>query len=297
MASEMKALQYSPFNSHLHPGFWSVFSKLKLEVLGLKEDPVTMTGQFVNNGAKNLPTSMNVEWNAFQDNVKLPWNTFKSIGTLINKNTLDAFKQCDKGSIMEVEAGKLQEAFYSGEALKNPDVLNRFVILMYADLKKYVFYYWFAFPAVTLPDEVFLAKEPAQLSSKYSPAACDSLSAKYSDLKEQHPSQASFFGAVISDDSTVLVTLKEALTIREDAVLCFADPSTMESNPGWPLRNLLALSFYVRPGKSFRVICIRQTVVAGGKTNAGSSLVLEVIAPKDIKFNGNLSKLLKRSVL
>ena len=33
-------LQYAPFNSHVHPGFWNSLTKVKLDVLGLEEKPV-----------------------------------------------------------------------------------------------------------------------------------------------------------------------------------------------------------------------------------------------------------------
>ena len=51
--------------------------------------------------------------------------------------------------------------FRSGAALSDPQrCLNRFVLLMHADLKKYRFYYWFAFPALPLPGEFRILEEP-----------------------------------------------------------------------------------------------------------------------------------------
>ena len=54
-----------------------------------------------NSGAAGLSSALNVEWDAFRVEEEdgggpLPWDTYPSAGTLINKNTLDAFKQCDK---------------------------------------------------------------------------------------------------------------------------------------------------------------------------------------------------------
>ena len=37
---EKTQLQFVPFSSSLHPAFWTTFSKYKLEVLGLKDEPV-----------------------------------------------------------------------------------------------------------------------------------------------------------------------------------------------------------------------------------------------------------------
>ena len=59
-----------------------------------------------NSGAAGLPSALSVEWDAFRGDDSgggegdggptLPWDTYHSGGTLVNKNTLDAFKQCDK---------------------------------------------------------------------------------------------------------------------------------------------------------------------------------------------------------
>ena len=49
-----RPLQFSPFASHVHPGFWSAFSKKKLEEMQLSEEPVPLNGQFVNREQKDL---------------------------------------------------------------------------------------------------------------------------------------------------------------------------------------------------------------------------------------------------
>lgn len=43
---------------------------------------------------------------------------------------------------------QIKNAVESGEALKNPNVLTAFLLVTFADLKMYKFYYWFAFPAI-----------------------------------------------------------------------------------------------------------------------------------------------------
>ena len=47
---------------------------------------------------------------------------------------------------------KIQNAVQTGQALKNPNELGSFLLLTFADLKKYKFYYWFGFPAL-MPSE------------------------------------------------------------------------------------------------------------------------------------------------
>jgi len=56
----------------------------------------------------------------------------------------------------------------SGEAVKNPELLSRFLLLTYADLKKYRFRYWFGFPAFT-PAVPFKAVATQKVSEVLSP--------------------------------------------------------------------------------------------------------------------------------
>jgi ubiquitin-like modifier-activating enzyme ATG7 len=73
----------------------------------------------------------------------LCWNTFPVRGSVINFNTFEAFKTFDKVKYLdEVEGRAMWEAIQSGEVAKSPNMLNKFVLLMFADLKKYQFYYW-----------------------------------------------------------------------------------------------------------------------------------------------------------
>jgi Ubiquitin-like modifier-activating enzyme ATG7 N-terminus len=100
-------------------------------------------------------------------------NGLQQDGTIHNVNSLDAFKSFDRlqaarqvGSTLAASphrtaimkgirvhhmltdlpwlqaARRIWESILSGEALRQPAELNRFLLLTYADLKHYTFFYW-----------------------------------------------------------------------------------------------------------------------------------------------------------
>ena len=81
-------------------------------------------------------------------------------GTLVNVNTLERFRAFDRGTLMSNAAKRLVEDIRSGRADDDAALLTPFIALTYADLKKWSFYYWFAFPALKLdvPAKVISAR-------------------------------------------------------------------------------------------------------------------------------------------
>ena len=70
-----------------------------------------------------------------------------SVGTFFGACvSYDAVRWC--WPLMVVSSRQLYEAIRSGEALTDPTILSQFVLVTFADLKKYKFVYWFSFPAL-----------------------------------------------------------------------------------------------------------------------------------------------------
>ena len=268
----MEVLKFVPFNSTIHPGFWTELSKVKLDVSGLKEEPVDICGTFTNSDPQsgNLSPRLSLEWNAFEKNIKTNWNSFAVAGKVVIKNTVEAFKKEDKAAFIRRDAEVLWQRIVDGSWLENPEKLTSFSVLMFADLKKYMFYYWFSFPAFNLPAFVGL---------KQSQKIVDVLNRNQiinlcKCIKEGDHKIYNLF-VLESDDKLRRVPLT-SLQEKESSslLLTVADPSSA-AQPGWSLRNLvLALAITVPDQLSgLRLVCLRSPIKEG-QLSIDSSLVL-----------------------
>lgn len=73
-------------------------------------------------------------------------------GILLNRNTLETFKNCNKIALLEEHGQELWQSIASGEALNNPALLSRFFLLTYAvnlifilNVTISVSYFWYAY--------------------------------------------------------------------------------------------------------------------------------------------------------
>lgn len=166
-----------------------------------------------------------------------PKNSFPCHGVLFNKNTIEEFRESDKLALIKTEGGYLKDIIDSGEWIQDASLLIRFLILSFADLKKYNFYYCFAFPVPLF--------ENALLIQKNIPIEIDQLTEAVSKTDKVAP----FFLLQTQDGKSAYYTLDNfikkgdtdnnfAEIDLETILFGFADPSD-DINPGWPLRVFL----------------------------------------------------------
>ena len=136
-----------------------------------------------------------------------------------------------------MEGAKLLQAMTSGQVLEDPRILTRFVIHMFADLKKHHYYYWFAFPAFVLPE---IQAKVNLLKNELEQSTIQNLSKAYLVWKKENPIQSGFFWFLVEELEIKILSLIDGMETDSHAILAFADPSTLPEHPGWPLRNLLA---------------------------------------------------------
>lgn len=285
--SDLK-LQFAPFSSALEAGFWHQLTQKKLNEYRLDESPKHIKGFYYNGDPVGLPTRLTLEFSAFDVDGPTPVRCSPAIGTLYNMNTLDAFKATDKKAMLEKEAKEIWDSIESGAALSDPSILCRFILLTFADLKKYHFYYWFCFPALCFQEPIKIIKEPSLIEQVFSAKQIVALQEAYDDLcVKKEMTAVPYFLLKYSEDSVQMAELKDWDVFFTDAKKVSVgvyDPCTLSQHPGWPLRNLLLLIAHRWGSKLevLEVLCFRDRTLQGSRSIHHSlmfQLKLPALAP------------------
>ncbi|CAG8707544.1 14722_t:CDS:2, partial [Acaulospora colombiana] len=255
----MSNLQFTPFTSQVSPQLWHQLSKLKIDELKLSQDSIPLkatysAGRTTVDRETGKEIGLGCTFNAPSPNVAV------SSGTVVNYNTIEEFKASDKKALFRELTDRMWDSWVGDE----PD-LNSFLLITFADLKKYKFYYWFAFPGFVFTDpytvqgdglvaaESALGHEQLQAIAAVTPA---------------HPAvfllKPNGKGGYESSAKINAYTSFFKDTPEDSRVVGFLDPSSDPQSPGWPLLNILAYLFHLSPNvKSHRVLCWRDTVAPG----------------------------------
>ncbi|KAL5772250.1 hypothetical protein ACOSQ2_012174 [Xanthoceras sorbifolium] len=283
-------LQFSPFQSSVDEGFWHRLSSLKLNKLGIDDSPIPITGFYapcsysqsrVSNYLTLIMESLPSDSDEQSSMAAISHGSRNRCfvpGILYNTNTLESFHAIDKQSLLKEEAKKIWEDIRSGKAVDDSKILSRFLLISFADLKKWNFHYWFAFPALVLdPPATLVDLRPA--SQWFSLQEAESVSAACNEWRNSSlTADVPFFLVSIAADSHATIRhLKDWEACQGDGqklLFGFYDPCHLQNNPGWPLRNLLALVFSRWNIKSVRFLCYKEN---RGFADMGLSLIGEAL--------------------
>ncbi|ODV84761.1 hypothetical protein CANARDRAFT_28901 [[Candida] arabinofermentans NRRL YB-2248] len=227
-----RQLNFSPPQSFVDSSFFVKLTQLKLDVLKLDQSPRLIYGYYsYKTLGRNQTPSISLNDASFGD-IKdfesgLPVNNnLISSGHITVVNTLEEFKDTNKLEYLKHAGQTLYDKIVDHSVLEDPSIFSEFSILSFADLKKYKFYYWFAFPQLNSEWEII------SLENEIGTLTID-------DTYNQP------FGIIKSTGE--IVHLKELFDYPKSEMLnvLFIDTSTQTESPSYVLKNFLtALSFY-----------------------------------------------------
>lgn len=150
--------------------FWYSLSRLKLEHLRLDDAPLPLYATFHAELNSALPALASLNYETFQqlqthlptDTQERPQNSSEHLlhGQLKLFNTLPEFTASDKRQLI-ADAGRAIWENITDEGRQSEvdsDLerhLSRFLMIAFADLKRYSYHYWCAFPALNFPTSCF----------------------------------------------------------------------------------------------------------------------------------------------
>ncbi|GJJ75972.1 ubiquitin-like modifier-activating enzyme ATG7 [Entomortierella parvispora] len=283
-------LQFHPWASAVEASFWQILTQRKMDVFKLDDSPKSIlgyyaTGQQVRVPGKDttvaMPARLCLGTGAFPESPHVDHNTLNRIpafsfpapGLVKNTNTIEDFKALDKTALFKMVVDQIWQDITSGAALQDPALLNKFLLLTFADLKKFKFFYWFAFPAL-LSEPSWTTDTMRDIGDVWSPELVEQLRLQVDQYRQTYPSsQAGFFLIKESQGQVSVARLQDwdtftAGSTEDQITVGFADPSSLDHNPGWPLRNLLALIQYQWKVTKARILCFREVP---GKQDIGAS--------------------------
>ncbi|KAL3457743.1 hypothetical protein BJX64DRAFT_268373 [Aspergillus heterothallicus] len=249
-------MQYTPFASDIELPFYTALASLKINHDKLDDSARKILGLYEVRpaDAPNASCRMQIHGNALTSDV-VPASLYRAEGMIKNVNTIEEYANTDKVVMLQQAGRTIWDAINDGTIYSCPSLLSSFIILSYADLKKYKFYYWFGFPALH-SDPSWM---PIGVANK---GALGLSSAENSTLntsvqewaQEVDARQRGFFlarrvratdGTNISWNIAPLASFEDGFfkdAAPEDCFTCFVDPSNYDEAPGWMLRNLLVLA-------------------------------------------------------
>ncbi|GJE98792.1 E1-like protein-activating enzyme [Phanerochaete sordida] len=262
----MTIIQFQPFSSLVEPAFWHALNNMKIDVLKLSDDFIPVTGSYAPGRSITdresgqdiaMPSALTLAGDAFSEDPQIPKYAVPVTGLLKNYNTIEEFKAADKTALFNELSDEIWKSIQAGSTAK----LTKFLLITFADLKKYRYYYWFAFPAFVAKPAWEAGGDWQSASEALSP---ETISAVHDAL---HTQARPFFLVRTSSATPEIAPIEELQTFFEGVppehrLVGFVDPSGAPSNPGWPLRNLLAYLSHRHPSlfsdaAGLRVLCWR----------------------------------------
>ncbi|KAL1836563.1 hypothetical protein VTJ49DRAFT_4924 [Mycothermus thermophilus] len=278
----MSTLKFVPFSSEIELPFYTALFSSKLDHDKLDDSARPVLGLYEPRPQADpeAGTRMQIHAGALRSN-DVPAGMTRAKGYIKNFNTIEDFKNADKSAMITDAGRQIWEAIQDGTIYSVPSLLSSFIILSFADLKKYQFTYWFAFPALHSDPPWKRSGPIGHLTSHESTALVEAVGtwryvvsnegehgfflAKKVRGKPETPSPLLEDNPVDIGYQWQIGSLRDFETgffdnvPEEDRFVAFVDPSNYAEHPSWPLRNLLVLIRQRYRLNKVQILCYRDT--------------------------------------
>ncbi|KAI8896160.1 hypothetical protein BC833DRAFT_598598 [Globomyces pollinis-pini] len=278
---ELKILKFEPFISSVDGTFWESLGSKKINEYKLNDDHHSIHG-FYKGGMRNqdnaLPSRLMLNSQSFGQSIPFHQTT---IGILKNTNTIGDFKLLDKQEFLSLNSKLIWNGILDGSIIKDPKRFNQFGLITFADLKKYKFYYWFVFP-VLIPKTPFYYTTIESIQHRYTIQQLNQIQDVFHQFYDLYGDRSGFF--LFDDhDEFRFGTLDQWDTFynQDQKIIGFVDPSGLDTNPGWPLRNFLMMVKKNWKVNGIKVFCYRES-----KDITNSILIDVTMTLEDDEING-----------
>lgn len=315
-------MQYVPFISDIELPFYASLASHKIDNDKLDDSPRKLLGLYEirPSDPRDHSCRMQIHSNALTADSLPPsanGNLYRAEGTIRNVNTIEDYRNLDKVAMIQDAGRQIWKAINDGSIYERPSLLASFLVICFADLKKYRFSYWFGFPALVMqpawkPVSPIDGSDyvPKVLSEVESRTLVDEVEAWKATVdspqhgffvakKSRRPGKSAYarpesesqyaFGQVgFRWAVSTLKAYEEGFfegEYSDDCFLCFADPSNYTAQngkaaPGWMLRNLLAFVRQRWKRDRMHVLCYRETT---SRKEAARSIIydVEIVSPKE----------------
>ncbi|KAK2069506.1 hypothetical protein P8C59_004085 [Phyllachora maydis] len=295
-------LKFVPFSSEIELPFYAALFASKLDTDKLDDSSRPVIGLYEPRATVEPAsgTRLQIHGNALTSH-HVPLGMSRAEGFIKNVNTVEDFKNTDKPAMLNKAAQQIWDAIQDGTIYSVPSLLSSFTVLSYADLKKYRFTYWFAFPALHSDPQWKRIGPVSRLSPQESTTLVEKVGTwRYTIDNREH----GFFlvkkvridpediatASSITDDNVVELGFKWAVgslrdfekgffkeILEKDRYIAFVDPSNYEGNPSWPLRNLLVLIRQRYRLDTVQILCYRDM---HAKRHEARSIILQLAMDK-----------------
>lgn len=243
---------FVPFVTRFDLAFWQAVNKKKLHEWKLDDSPKSIFGQISYCDLTGEECTLSMSHDSFNTDEKTRGPSIA--GSLFLYNKVKEFKTAmtaeNKKRFLKEETAKIWESVTSNAWLANPELLWKFFMISFVDLKKFHYFALTCVPGICFPSEI--QQEINEVSSY---GADQRL--LFTHMKEK---SSPVFLFCKKSSSILAISHLESVTDPDDVAIVIADPSTVSYSAGWPVRNVLAAVAYLHSSWSHcHVISLRAT--------------------------------------